>query len=232
MAKCGLFLIAIRALFLMTTDLTCRLCQHTPLQPFAADRRRNYWFCSQCQLVQVSAADFLSSEDEKALYDTHVNDVDDPRYRQFLSRTATPLLERLKVPSRGLDFGCGPGPLLAKMMTEAGHSMALYDAFYHPDPKALTQTYDFITATEVAEHLHAVDAWLNRLWAMLVPGGWLAVQTRQYVPALEFPNWYYKNDLTHVSFFSRATFAWLAEQWSARLEIISDEVVLLQKSVG
>ncbi|MFY0664638.1 MAG: class I SAM-dependent methyltransferase [Natronospirillum sp.] len=216
----------------MTAEHACRLCHHTPLQPYAADRRRAYWYCFACHLVQVAAVDFLSAEEEKAQYDTHVNDVNDPRYRAFLSRTATPLLERLKKPGKGLDFGCGPGPLLAKMMTEAGHSVAVYDAFYHPDQQVLNRTYDFITATEVAEHLHAVDHWLDRLWDLLMPGGWLAVQTRQYVPADEFPNWYYKNDLTHVSFFSPATFAWLADRWSAHLEVISDEVVLLQKPLS
>ena len=33
-----------------------------------------------------------------------------------------------------------------------------------------------------------------------------------------FAKWHYKNDLTHVCFFSRATFEWLSDQWQADLE--------------
>src|SRR5690554_3151776 len=213
MAECRPIRNAYERPITMMSDSVCRLCHCTPLQPYAADRRREYGYCASCHLVQVAPVDFLSAEEEKAQYDTHVNDVNDLRYRVFLSRTATPLLQRLSKPSKGLDFGCGPGPLLAHMLMEAGHSVALYDAFYHPNETVLTDTYDFITATEVAEHLHAVGHWLDRLWDLLAPGGWLALQTKQYVSAEEFPNWYYKNDLTHVSFFSPATFGWLADRW-------------------
>ncbi|MFC3853554.1 class I SAM-dependent methyltransferase [Salinispirillum marinum] len=179
--------------------------------------------------MQVLPTQFLSAEDEKAQYDLHENDVHDERYRAFLARTAEPLLTRLISPSHGLDFGCGPGPLLAEMMREAGHSVALYDAFYYPESAVFEQSYDFITATEVAEHLYDVRYWFDRLWCCLRANGWLAIQTRQAVSATDFPAWHYKNDPTHVSFFTPATFQWLALHWRAELTIISDEVVLFQR---
>ena len=48
----------------------------------------------------------------------------------------------------GLDFGAGPGPALAAMMSEDGFDVAIYDPFFQPDAEALQRKYDFITSTE------------------------------------------------------------------------------------
>ena len=45
--------------------------------------------------------------------------------------------------------------------------MSLYDPFFFPDRTRLSRRYDFITATEVVEHLHRPGEELERLWAML-----------------------------------------------------------------
>ncbi len=44
-----------------------------------------------------------------------------------------------------------------------------------------------------------------------------------------FARWHYKNDLTHVCFWSRATFEWLAARWQADLAFIGNDVILLEK---
>jgi hypothetical protein len=47
-----------------------------------------------------------------------------------------------------------------------------------------------------------------------------------------FASWHYKNDPTHVVFFSRATCQWLAERWQANLVFADKDVILLQKSTA
>ncbi|MDX1346514.1 MAG: class I SAM-dependent methyltransferase, partial [Sedimenticolaceae bacterium] len=133
---------------------------------------REYHRCSTCDLVFVPAAFFVSRDDEKSLYDMHENDPQDMAYRDFLSRLFDPMLERLPDRASGLDFGSGPGPTLSLMFEEQGHRVRLYDPFYAPDESALREQYDFITATEVAEHLHRPAFELERLWSLLRPGGW------------------------------------------------------------
>lgn len=95
----------------------------------------------------------------------------DAAYRAFLNRAAGPLLERLPPARQGLDFGCGPGPALAIMLREAGHTVALFDPFFYPDPAVLASAYDFITCTEVAEHFHRPAEEFSKLDALLNPGG-------------------------------------------------------------
>ena len=140
--------------------------------------------------------------------------------------------ERLAPGSRGLDFGSGPGPTLSVMFEETGHFMAIYDRFYAQEPSVLETQYDFITATEVLEHLHNPGQELDRLWTLLKPGGNLGVMTQLVQDREAFTHWYYKNDPTHVCFYSRSTFQWLARQWQAEVEFADKGVILFHKKVN
>jgi 2-polyprenyl-3-methyl-5-hydroxy-6-metoxy-1,4-benzoquinol methylase len=167
--------------------------------------------------------------EEKARYDLHNNDPNDADYRRFLSQVADPLCQRLPKRAEGLDFGCGPGPTLSVMLEERGYKVDLFDKFYAQDRAVFSRKYDFITATEVLEHLSQPAFELNRLYNMLNPGGVLGVMTEMLPDNTHFADWYYKNDPTHIMFFSQKTFQYLAKLWRAKLTIVSDRVVIFEK---
>ena len=87
--------------------------------------------------------------------------------------------------------------------------------------------YDFICATEVVEHLHHPGQELARLWALLGPGGWLGVMTKLVRDHAAFAGWHYKNDPTHVCFFSEMTWQWWARERGACLELLGADVILV-----
>ena len=207
----------------------CPLCQAPECTSFWQDKKRAYVQCASCDLVFVPPAFFLSSNEEKEHYDYHENSPDDLGYRGFLSRLFVPLNQRIPAGSIGLDFGSGPGPTLSVMFNEAGHQMSIYDPFYAPDPVVFEQTYDFITASEVVEHLHRPQFELERLWSCLRPGGWLGIMTKRVIDLEAFKTWHYKNDPTHVCFFSTATFEFLAHKWEATLSLHGADVVIFRK---
>ncbi len=155
----------------------CRVCLRNSLAPFLQKDGLNYLRCCQCQATLVSAAQLPSHQTQLQKYQQHENDPLDARYREFLNRLAAPLLAVLPANQVGLDFGCGPGPALADMLTQAGHSMRLYDPFFFPDATVLDQQFDFVTCTEVAEHFHQPHAEFTRMVALLKPGGLLALMT-------------------------------------------------------
>ena len=107
--------------------------------------------------------------------------------------------------------------------------MELYDPFYAPDIEALERQYDFITASEVVEHLHHPRRDLDRLWACLKPNGTLGIMTKRVIDGEAFRAWHYKADPTHVCFFSIETFRWLANHWSATWAVAGKDVVLFTK---
>ena len=180
-------------------------------------------------LVFVPPADYLDREAEEACYRLHENALDDPGYRAFLSRLAAPVLSQLPEGARGLDFGCGPEPALAAMFSEAGHEVALYDSFFFPEPDALNRRYDFITASEVVEHLHEPGPVIGQLWSVLRPGGLLGIMTKLLRGREAFAQWHYIRDPTHVCFFSRQTWQWWGKARGVTPSFFGQDVILFRK---
>ncbi|WP_346799199.1 class I SAM-dependent methyltransferase [Halomonas sp. Bachu 37] len=209
--------------------LLCPLCAAPHPLHYHRDSRRDYYQCATCELVFVPPSQRLGPDQEKSVYDQHQNSPDDPGYRAFLGRLFEPLNKRLAPGARGLDFGSGPGPTLSVMFEEAGHPMAIYDPFYAPDSTVLEQHYDFVTATEVAEHLFEPGRELERLIDLLPAGGWLGVMTKRVQGREAFSRWHYILDPTHVCFFSEATFRWVGDCWGLEVEFPAADVVLLRR---
>lgn len=205
----------------------CPLCGSSQTSFFHAGEKRVYHHCATCDLVFVPSPCFISSQEEKAKYDNHQNTPHNSGYVAFLNRLLDPLTKQLPEKSKGLDFGCGPGPTLSLLMQERGYDMDIYDPFYAPDTTVFEKRYDFITTTEVIEHMCDPRFELERLWSMLKSRGILGIMTA-FRPD-DFASWYYKRDMTHIRFFTPETFDWIAQHLHASLEIPRSGVVLLTK---
>lgn len=213
----------------MTASLSCPLCRTAQSRLFARDKQRDYYCCDACQLVFVPPAFHLSPAAEKQRYDTHQNVATDPGYRDYLNRLAQPLLSLLPQPSHGLDYGSGPDSALIPLLEAQRHQMAIYDVYYANDPAVLEQRYDFVTCSEAIEHFNRpAQAW-RQLWSLVRPGGWLAIMTQLRDEVDDFIGWYYKNDPTHIAFYSRPTFTWLAQRDGLQAHFYDHSVVLLQR---
>ena len=210
------------------TQLACPLCDAGDPEAYHQDRVRPYWQCRDCALVFVPPTARVDASAEKARYDQHQNDPADPRYRQFLSRLADPLIARVPPGAVGLDFGSGPGPTLGPMLAEAGLRVHLYDPFYAKDPTVWGRRYDFIAASEVVEHLHQPRVELNRLFSVLEPGGYLAMMTKWVGDPDVFARSRYIRDPTHVCFYSPTTCRWIARRWQATLELPDTDVAIFR----
>lgn len=209
----------------------CPLCAGTASAPIDCDGRL-YFRCAGCGLVHLDPALRVDAATERAEYALHRNDPQDAGYRRFLSRAFDEVRARFAPPARGLDFGCGPGPALVAMAREAGFGMDAFDPFFAPDTSVFARRYDFVTCTEVAEHLFAPRVELDRLWGLLRPGGALVIQTRRVLDDTRFRTWNYRRDPTHVVFFADASFGWLAARWGARLSLPGPDVAVLVKPDG
>lgn len=216
-----------------TTEMSgphaCLVCRASDPGPLVVLEGRRYWRCGVCEATFLDACDHPSPETAYAHYLRHENDPADPGYRRFLAKLAVPLLARLAPVSRGLDYGCGPGPALAAILQEAGHEVALYDPFFQPDPAPLKRTYEFITCTETAEHFGQPPAEFDRLDSLLEPGGWLALMTCFQTDDAAFADWHYRRDPTHVVFYREATLHHLAMARGWSCEIPLKDVALMRK---
>jgi len=209
----------------------CPLCGHADSRLFCRDflRQRRYWRCPRCHLRWRDPAHRLAAAAERQEYEMHENRPDDPGYRRFLARATEPLSARLASPARGLDYGCGPGPALAQMLEEAGHSVALYDPFFYPDRSVLAGSYDFITCTETAEHFFHPGDEMACMLGMLRTGGYLLIMTGHLDDDARFARWHYRHDPTHVCFFQRRSFDWIARHWGLETVFHQGEVWIGQR---
>lgn len=209
--------------------MICPLCKEKErINFYYQDVNREYHRCGVCHLVFVPEEYHLSAEEEKEIYDLHQNCPDDQGYRRFLSRLCDPLINQIGAPGKGLDFGCGPGPTLSVMLEERGFSMDIYDPLYHNNSSVLSRKYDCICSTEVVEHMNQPGREFDRLFSMLNAGGWLGIMTKMVQDIHAFKNWHYIRDLTHVSFFSRDTFIYIAERYSGQLFFYGSDVILMR----
>ncbi len=208
---------------------SCPLCHGNEVDDFVEVDEKRYWRCSACLLTFLDPDCRLAPEAEYAHYLSHENEINDPGYRAFLSRLATPLLEQLPAVSSGLDYGCGPGPALAHMLREAGHAVALYDPFFAKDETVLSATYDFVTCTEVVEHLFDPAGEFKRFDQLLRPGGWLGIMTGFQADDDTFAAWHYHKDPTHVVFYKRETLEFVAAGFGWQFECPTEDVALMRK---
>ncbi len=210
----------------------CPLCGREEAHPlFHRDRMRPYYRCRRCDLTFVPPPWQMGPEEEKARYGRHRNSREDRGYRDFLGRII-PFLEENLGPGAeaGLDFGCGPVPVLAEMLEERGYGMACYDPYFRPEPELLEYgRYDFITSTEVAEHLARPGERIRLLAGLLNRGGVLALMTRFLEGDTDFPRWFYREDGTHISFFSRRSFLWLGEALGREVLFRDKDMVILKE---
>ena len=210
--------------------LNCTLCRSPATDHFHSDASGEYHRCARCALIFTTSEWHLSWQAQQSVYDLHQNNPLDMRYQKFLNRLVGPLAPRLSENSHGLDFGCGPGPTIAVMMAKLGHTVYNFDPIYFPDTRWQGLQYDFITATEVVEHLHQPAYELELLWSHVKPAGYLGIMTKRPTTLDAFKHWHYKQDPTHVSFYSEQTFQWLANHWGAKLDIVTEDAVIFQKS--
>lgn len=187
---------------------------------------RRFFQCEACRLLFLHPLDRLGPEAERAHYATHENDADDPGYRRWLGRLVEPLVDRLAPGAQGLDFGCGPAPALASMLTERGFPTAIYDPFFAPDESVLSRRYDFVTCTETAEHFHDPRRAFERLAGLIEPGGLLAVMTQLVRDDARLADWRYARDPTHTSLYTEATLSWIAAWRRWRIERVGRDIAL------
>lgn len=204
---------------------TCMLCSNQ-IAFYKIGKKNSFFACPDCELVFKPSEARPSAKQEKARYDTHQNTIENNGYVQFLKPVMDIVMSRAPGQSKGLDYGCGPQPVLAQMLTEQGFEMSFYDPFYFPDGLSLNKKFDFITCTEAAEHFFNPRLEFERIFSMLTERGIFVVMTELYNEDIQIDEWYYSKDPTHVCFFTKNTMQWIARKFNRQHQILSSRLAV------
>lgn len=205
----------------------CRLCAHKG-DLFYQSEVALFYKCSNCEGVFIGSPFLLEEKAEEERYKAHNNDTSDPRYRKFVSPITNAIEASFSNINKGLDFGCGTGPVITEILREKGYNVNTYDPFFDYRPDVLNEKYDFIACCEVAEHFHRPAEEFNLLKKLLHNKGMLFIMTDLYKEEINFADWYYKNDPTHVFFYQKATFQWICEHYNFKNLEISGRLITLK----
>ncbi len=208
--------------------MNCGLCGHEA-STHQVVATKKYFNCEHCSLVFLDPQSYLSSNDERAQYELHQNNSFDLNYRKFLHPAFEAVLKYSLAGGCGLDFGCGPGPTLSVMLEEAGFKMNIFDKFFFPDQRVLAESYDFVTCTEVIEHVAELESFLQKIMSLMHPGGLMVVMTRILQDETDFATWHYRIDPTHISFLRPQTVQFIAQRFELDLLHLTGQLFVLKK---
>ena len=199
---------------------TCRLCGNQSPHINSDKLEEDYYHCPNCDLIFMDNKDIISTESEKERYEEHDNTHENEGYvnmfEDFIERAVKPYFDFSKE-TKVLEFGCGPGPVLADLMAKKGVKVDIYDPYFFPDESYKNKNYDLITSTEVFEHLIKPAEEIEGLLSILKEDGILAIMTHFHKKGkkdFKFEDWWYKWDKTHITFYSHKTMEWIADKYN------------------
>jgi hypothetical protein len=216
----------------------CGLCgTRLAGSPDAVVQGRAYHLCPVCDLLQMAHRNRLDAAEERARYLKHNNSLRTKGYLAFLEHLLQPVMKQLEKYShapgtpRGLDFGGGPYPMLAELMSERGYPVEIFDPLFAPRDRArlLDQPFDFILCCETVEHFYQPAEEFGYLKKLLAPKGFLAVKTSLRRAGVDIDGWHYAQDETHVALYSEATMKWIAIHFGLDMSFPAQDVVFFRK---
>jgi hypothetical protein len=86
-----------------------------------------------------------------------------------------------------------------------------------------------VTSTEVVEHFKSPYENWQQLTDLVSDDGVLGVMTQFYSQEIKYQDWWYKNDPTHVCFYSQKTFEYIAKTFKFNIVYNDSKSVIIFK---
>ncbi len=212
--------------------MQCPLCRY--IFHYAGTRNyagRKFHICGRCFLMFADQQYLPTPDEERERYEQHQNSNSNPGYVAFLNTALNAALPFLRHEMKGLDFGCGPNPVLSELLIAKGFHCSNYDPFFYPEKP--TTEFDFIFATECLEHFHNPEREISDLTSLLSKNGILTIMTSFWSEDMELTDWHYLRDKTHVSIFHFNSIRYMASAFDLEA-LYSDQkrIVVFRKKIS
>jgi len=212
-----------------TMPNNCLICNTETDEIFDEHFKVHYDICPHCDFVYKQKQHHLPFDEEGKQYERHNNSFESLGYVDMFKRLIKNHIQPLDVKGIALEFGSGPGPVLKELLKqEKDLDVYDFDPYFNNNVVYLEHLYNLITATEVVEHFHDPLKEFEHLASLLIKGGYLVIMTKfRNMPDEEFLNWWYRRDITHVSFYNNTTFKYLANKFGLKIEFSNNENIVI-----
>jgi len=197
--------------------MNCKICASN--SPVFFSDKRTFYKCPYCSLIFTNET--LVGEQAEKHYKDQWDDQDEQFWKDRASDLHSLISQHLATPGKVLDFGSGSGKL-TEALKERGVDVTPLDPMTHGYLKDqnYSDKFDVIIAIEVIEHL--TDLWKEfaELDKVLSKNGIMifsTLLTNLFIDLPEsqskesFAGWTYKDDPTHVCFYSNRAISVLAK---------------------
>ena len=175
-----------------------------------------FYKCNKCGFINKKNIISESKEKERYLHHQY-----DDSYTNYQKELLTPYFKDKSY--KILDFGCGQQPILDKIFPNC--NFVYYDKYFYEN-EFKSSLYDVILLNEVIEHILNPLEVLDELVKLLNENGYLLIHTMLYDENTNFKTWWYQRDITHISFFNKETFEFIANKYNLKLSINNNFIVL------
>ncbi|WP_245391421.1 class I SAM-dependent methyltransferase [Sulfurospirillum barnesii] len=211
--------------------MICKICDSHMRSIEDRALKKVFYICPHCDAIWLDPHYQLCLEKEHALYDNHNNSLENEGYVTMFENFLNFFWDELTCKKESLDFGSGPSPVLSYLLQRREVNVDCYDKFYQPQKCYEGKEYDFITSTEVFEHLDNPLETLSLLSQHLKPNGIIALMTLFHSnDEAHFLQWWYRRDPTHILFYTPKTMELLAKKCGLiSLKTDGKRIVILKK---
>lgn len=209
-------------------DTKCPLCNGKGI-PFYSDPKHTFYECGDCKGIFRDKIQLLNFSQEKERYLHHVSSIHDDGYYKFVSPIINEVKTHFCKGNTGLDYGCGHTPVLSEFLQREHYDMEIFDAVFFNEPSVLNRKYHFIVCCEVMEHFYQPSKDFHLLYESLLQGGKLICKTHLFETGMDFGQWYYKNDPSHVFIYQPQTIAWIKDHYQFNDVKIKDRLITFSK---
>lgn len=202
----------------------CPLCSTENILFLSLEQK--YFKCKTCCGIYASKEDLPDTKSEKERYELHDDDTSDDGYRKFVSPITCSIMRDFSDKASGLDFGAGTSAIISVVLKEQHYNIKNYDPYFHLHPELLKEKYDYISSCEVIEHFYNPHKEFTLLKSMLKENSRLYLMTEVYEDEIDFASWYYKNDPTHVFFYTSETFEWIKSEFGFKAVTVDKRLII------
>lgn len=210
--------------------MKCKICNEATYELNDKQFDIVYHRCTRCGFIYEDPKFHLNLNDEKSEYDSHNNSIENDGYVNMFRRFIEAFEPYLKG-KRILEYGSGPEPVLSELLRQGGYEVTSFDPFFLPDTNYLNKTYDLITSTEVFEHFVNPIEEIEKLLSLINKGGILAIMTQFPKDDTHFLNWWYRRDITHISFYTIESFEYIAAKYNLEIVFKNEKDYMIFKKV-
>jgi len=203
----------------------CKICGK-PTEREYDEQTKSYYDLCECGFISKDRV--IDGDVEYDHYAKHNNTMENTGYVDMFER----LLSKVEMYLKGetlLEYGCGPGPVLAELLKRRGFDVKTYDKYFEHDEDYDKFLYDVVTLTEVIEHFDDPMMELENIKSLMKSKGVLIIQT-MFIQE-PFFDWWYRRDYTHISFFNVNVFSIIASKLGFNiLYTDNSSIIVLEKA--